>query len=168
MAEDEDYRKKLYEAIDALTKRVDDLEAKFSKPEEPKTEDEEPVEEALKKIDAEEEAKEEKTPEEQEEAHVVPAEELDACGKDKSMDKDTLKKVLTDMKPIIAQIEDKTQRKAVVDALMSQLATDSKKDSANIMNALAGMQKAHNNTNTIEEVQKAYDQLNPHTRKEVK
>jgi ribosomal protein S7 len=83
------------------------------------------------------------------------------------MDKDTLKKVLTDMKPIIAQIEDKTQRKAVVDALMSRLATDSKKDSANIMNALAGMQKAHN-TNSIEEVQKAYDALNPHTRKEVK
>jgi hypothetical protein len=166
-AEDEDYSKKLYEAIDALTKRVDDLEAKLTKPEEPKTEDEDPVEEALKKIDAEEEAREEKTPEEQEEAHVVPAEELDACGKDKSMDKDTLKKVLTDMKPIIAQIEDKTQRKAVVDALMSQLATDSKKDSANIMNALAGMQKAHN-TNTIEEIQKAYDQLNPHTRKEVK
>jgi hypothetical protein len=168
-AEDEDYSKKLFEAIDGINKRLDAVEAKLAEKEDPKAEDEDPVEEALKKIDAEEEVREEKTPEEQEEAHVVPAEELDACGKDKSksMDKDTLKKVLTDMKPIIAQIEDKTQRKAVVDALMSQLATDSKKDSVNIMNALAGMQKAHN-TNSIEEVQKAYDALNPHTRKEVK
>lgn len=176
---DEDYKEKLFEAIDGLTKRMDALEAKLPKEE---AKDEDPVEEALKAIEAMAEEKAEETPAEptgdegvnSEEAHVVPAENMDACGKDedkaeetKAADSNYYKNLVSAIRPAIAQIKDANERKAVVDALTKSL-KDQKNDSAKIMDALSKAQKPTSKAPNIEELQAMYDNLNPHTRKENK
>ena len=177
--EDGDYKKKLFEAIDGLTKRMDALEAKLPKEE---AKDEDPVEEALKAIEEMAEAKAEENPEEKtidegvnsEEALVVPAENMDACGKDedkaeetKAADSAFYKNLVSAIRPAIAQIKDANERKAVVDALTKSL-KDQKNDSAKIMDALSKAQKPTSKAPNIEELQAMYDNLNPHTRKENK
>lgn len=176
---DEDYSKKLFEAIDGLTKRMDALEARLPQPE---TKDEDPVEEALKAIEAMAEEKAEEAPAEptgdegvnSEEAHVVPAENMDACGKDedkaeetKAADSAFYKNLVSAIRPAIAQIKDANERKAVVDALTQNLKAQ-KNDSAKIMDAMAKAQKPTSKAPNIEELQAMYDNLNPHTRKENK
>ena len=181
--EDGDYKKKLFEAIDGLTKRMDALEAKLPKEE---VKDEDPVEEALKAIEEMAEAKAEENPEEKtidegvnsEEALVVPAEEMDACkdacgkGEDKAeetkaTDSAFYKNLVSAIRPAIAQIKDANERKAVVDALAKSL-KEQKNDSAKIMDAMANAKKPASKTLNIEELQAVYDNLNPHTRKEIK
>jgi hypothetical protein len=175
---DEDYSKKLFEAIDGLTKRMDALEARLPQPE---TKDEDPVEEALKAIEAMAEEKAEEKPEElagdegvnSEEAHVVPAEEMDECKDEepkeeaKATDSAFYKNLVSAIRPAIASIKDANERKAVVDALTKTL-RDQKNDSAKIMDAMAKAQKPTSKAPNIEELQAMYDNLNPHTRKENK
>lgn len=156
-AKDEDYKDRLYESIDALNGKLDRLCDALMPKEEQK--DESPVEEALQTI---EDAIEEKTDEE--EAHVVPAEELDECT-DESMDK----AILTAMRPAIANIKDEAQRKAVTDALMSALSKKTANDAGNIVEAMQHNASAKKGAALdIDSIQNAYDQLNPHTRKETK
>ena len=178
-AKDEEYKDKLFESIDALNKRLDAIEARL-----PKTEDEDPVEEALKTIEALAEEKASEDPEEMvdedidaEEAHVVPAEEMDACSKDAcGKDEDTEKKatdsafyksLVSAIRPAIAQIKDVNERKAVVDALAKSL-RDKKNDSVKIMDAMSKAKKPASKGIDIEAIQSAYDACNPHLRKENK
>lgn len=175
---DEDYSKKLFEAIDGLTKRMDAIEARLPQP---KTEDEDPVEEALKTIEAlaEEKATEEEPAKmidediDSEEAHVVPAEEMDGCKDEepkeeaKATDSAFYKNLVSAIRPAIASIKDANERKAVVDALTKTL-RDQKNDSAKIMDAMSKAKKPASKGIDIEATQAAYDNLNPHTRKENK
>lgn len=168
---DEDYSKKLFESIDALNKRIDALEARFPKVEE---KDSDPIEEALKAMENEEDktddqgADKNSTDVDAEEAVTVPAENMDAC-KD-SMDAATIKAILTAVKPSIAGIKNADERKAVTDALLNSFKIKgSANDSVKLAQALPTMKPANVNKGmSLEEVQKAYDQLNPHTRKENK
>lgn len=168
---DEDYSKKLFESIDALNKRIDALEARFPKVEE---KDSDPIEEALKAMENEEDktddqgADKNSTDVDAEEAVTVPAENMDAC-KD-SMDAATIKAILTAVKPSIAGIKNADERKAVTDALLNSFKIkNSANDSVKLAQALPTMKPANVNKGmSIDEVQKAYDQLNPHTRKENK
>lgn len=168
---DEDYSKKLFESIDALNKRIDALEARFPKAEE---KDSDPIEEALKAMENEEDktddqgADKNSTDVDAEEAVTVPAENMDAC-KD-SMDAATIKAILTAVKPSIAGIKNADERKAVTDALLNSFKIkNSANDSVKLAQALPTMKPANANKGmSLEEVQKAYDQLNPHTRKENK
>lgn len=168
---DEDYSKKLFESIDALNKRIDALEARFPKVEE---KDSDPIEEALKAMENEEDktddqgADKNSTDVDAEEAVTVPAENMDAC-KD-SMDAATIKAILTAVKPSIAGIKNADERKAVTDALLNSFKIkNSANDSVKLAQALSTMKPANVNKGmSLDEVQKAYDQLNPHTRKENK
>ena len=174
---DEDYSKKLFEAIDGLTKRMDAIEARLPQPE---TKDEDPVEEALKTIEAlaEEKASEEEPAEmidediNSEEAHVVPAEEMDCKDEEpkeetKAADSAFYKSLVSAIRPALANIKDADERKAVVDALTKTL-RDKKNDSAKIMDAMSKAQKPASKGIDIEAVQNAYDACNPHLRKETK
>lgn len=168
---DEDYSKKLFESIDALNKRIDALEARFPKVEE---KDSDPIEEALKAMENEEDktddqgADKNSTDVDAEEAVTVPAENMDAC-KD-SMDAATIKAILTAVKPSIAGIKNADERKAVTDAFLNSFKIkNSANDSVKLAQALPTMKPANTNKGmSLKEVQKAYDQLNPHTRKENK
>jgi hypothetical protein len=175
---DEDYSKKLFESIDALNKRLDMIEARLPKND---TEDVDPIETALKEMEKIAEKREGEEFEEKEdgvdknstdvdaeEAVTVPAENMDAC-KD-SMDAATIKAILTAVKPSIAGIKNADERKAVTDALLGSLKIkNSANDSVKLAQALPTMKPANANKGmSLDEVQKAYDQLNPHTRKENK
>lgn len=102
-----------------------------------------------------------------EEAKVVEAEEMDACGedacKDAAIDNATAAYILKSVREPIAAITDEKQRKAVSDALIS--AVKSKKS---VVGDILEAQKGYANTSkptSNEDVQKAYAQMNPHTRK---
>lgn len=102
-----------------------------------------------------------------EEAKVVEAEEMDACGedacKDAAIDNATAAYILKSVREPIAAITDEKQRKAVSDALIS--AVKSKKSVVgDILEAQKGYANTSKPTNN-EDVQKAYAQMNPHTRK---
>lgn len=160
-AADEDYKDKLYESIDALNAKFDKVIDALSALA-PKAQDEkDPIESALEEI---EEKKEGEQPD-NEEAVTVPAEEMDKAAD--GMDKNTIKAILNAVKPSIAAIKDDNERKAVTDALLASIKSQKANDSAKIANALASI-KAPKQSNTIEEVQNAYNALNPHMRKENK
>lgn len=164
---DGDYRDKLFEAIDGLGAKIDALcDALMPKEEEPAPEeapaDADPIEEALKAIEAAEEKAEGI---DEEEAHVVPAEELD--GKECSMDAASRKALLTGMRAAIAGIADEEQRKAVTDALLAAVTVKKASDAEKIAEFLPKA-KTQAKELSIDEVQSAYDQMNPHRRKEAK
>ncbi len=170
---DEDPSAKVLDAIDALGAKIDRLcDALTPKVEEPQ-DDADPLEEALQKIEAMAKAKAETEPQADadnsaegieagaEEAHVVPAEEMDAEAEKSSGMDAAVKAFINSIKPAIASIKDKDDRKAVADALIKMTA-DSKNDSQKIMGALAGMKPQGANVANLDEVQKMYDSLNPH------
>jgi hypothetical protein len=172
---DEDYSKKLFEAIDGLNKRMDAIEARLPQPE---AKDEDPVEVALKAIENLAEEKENENPAidediDSEEAHVVPAEEMDECKDEKpkeeakATDSAFYKNLVSAIRPAIASIKDANERKAVVDALTKTL-RDQKNDSVKIMDAMAAAKKPASKGIDIEAIQSAYDACNPHLRKETK
>ena len=174
-AKDEDYSKKLFEAIDGLNKRMDAIEARLPQPE---AKDEDPVEVALKAIENLAEEKENENPAidediDSEEAHVVPAEEMDGCKDEepkeeaKATDSTFYKNLVSAIRPAIASIKDANERKAVVDALTKTL-RDQKNDSVKIMDAMATAKKPASKGIDIEAIQSAYDACNPHLRKETK
>lgn len=162
---DEDYKDKLYESIDALNAKFDKVIDALSALA-PKAQDEkDPIESALEEMG--EEKKEGEQPD-NEEAVTVPAEEMDECtDKADGMDKDTVKAILTAVKPSIAAIKDEEQRKAVTDALLASIKPQKANDSAKIAQAMASI-KAPKAQDNIEDVQNAYNALNPHMRKENK
>ena len=172
---DEDYKDRLFESIDALNGKLDRLcDALMPKEEEPK--DGDPIEqalEAIEKIAEKREAEEfEETNIDEEEAHVVPAEELDECSDEEpaeSMDKAVVKAILTSMRPAVANIKDEAQRKAVADALVKAVSAKQANDSQKLIGALKGAKAPQKSKAVdIEAVQNAYNQLNPHMRKENK
>lgn len=167
-AKDEDYKDKLYESIDALNGKIDRLcDALMPKEEEQK--DEDPIEEALQAIGNIAEKKEGEELDE-EEAHVVPAEELGDCkDEEPSMDKAVAKAILTAMRPAVANIKDEAQRKAVSDALVAAVSAKKANDAEKIVDAMQHNASAKKGSKLdIEAIQNAYDQMNPHTRKENK
>lgn len=99
-----------------------------------------------------------------EEAHVVPAEEMDktACGMDKAL----AGAILKEMRPVVAAIKDEAQRKAVSDALIKCVTTDSTtSDIAKIMQAVQDNAKTVDDRKPqmdIDAIQAAYDKMNPH------
>ena len=140
-------------AIKDIIDRLDKVEAKGEEIKKDAEEEvkEDPFDEALKEI----------TEEGGEEAVVVPAEEMDVCGK--TVDSASL---LTAMKPVVSAITDENQRKAVTDALIGAIKTPSA-DLNKVLDAAA----SHAEKVTVvdnEAVQNAYAQMNPHTRKEDK
>lgn len=173
-ATDEDYHDRLFESIDALNGKLDRLcDALMPKEEEPK--DGDPIEEALHAIEKIAEKKEgeefeEAAQHDEEEAHVVPAEELDGCKDEEpsaGMDKAVAKAILTSMRPVVAGIKDEAQRKAVADALVAAVSEKKANDSAKIVETMQKNAKKGKSLD-IDAIQSAYDQLNPHTRKETR
>lgn len=173
--EPENYAKKLYESIDGFNGKLEALINMLS-PKEPEQEqpvDEDPIEEALKEIGAEEQADEEEAPAEEqkdgEEAVVVPAEEMDECGKDEEQEAPAMDKAafLKAVRPAIAGIKDAAERRAVSDSIVKALNLGKGNDTAKVIDAAA--KAARNNqikTMSNEELQAIYDSRNPHTRKE--
>lgn len=192
---DSDYQKKLFESIDALNQKFDAWLAAQAPKQEPEEKD--PIDEALEVIenelgvdckdedpeakpaeeaaadctDEEKPAEDETAAEGGEEAHVVPAEEMDAekdCGP--AMDAATRKNILLAMRPAIANIKDEAQRKAMTDAVLKivnakkETAQDS--DAAKLAKIAAGVKapKAKNAID-IDAVQALYDARNPHKAK---
>lgn len=159
---DEDYKDKLYESIDALNAKFDKVIDALSALA-PKAQDEkDPIETALEEIEEKKDTEEEPN---NEEAVTVPAEEMDACKAD-GMDKDTIKAILKAVKPSIAAIKDDAERKSVTDALLASIKAQKANDSAKIAQALASLKPQKQDT--LEDVQNAYNALNPHMRKENK
>ena len=147
--EDTDPMQEIMDAIKAINDRLDKIEN--------------PVEEEIE-VDPLDEALEKLQPEEEkggEEAVVVPAEEMDGCGK--ALDAAELIKAV---KPAVSAITDEAQRKAVTDALIEAIRKPGT-DLGKVMDASAShAEKVH--TVDTEEIQNAYANMNPHTRKEDK
>ena len=106
-----------------------------------------------------------------EEARVVEAEEMDACGKDAcgkdackdaALDKETAAHILKSVRESVAGITDEAQRKAVSDAIIGAVKSK-KSDIANVIEAQKSFVNQHKNTNN-DEIQAAYDAMNPHKR----
>lgn len=160
---------KLYESIDALSAKMDAiLEALAPKKEEAPEEPKDPIDEAIEILS---EAKEEKAEDEEaadptgEEAVTVPAEEMNEDEEPEAMDSAAALALLKTVRPAIAEIEDEKQRKAVTDAVLKVVGAKKTNDAARILKAA---QKANApKANSIEDVQKMYDRMNPH-KKEVK
>ena len=149
---DEDPIEGIMDALKAINDRLDKIEA------------EKPAEEIKEEIDPFDEALEELKPQEEkggEEAVVVPAEEMDGCGK--AVDAAEL---INAVRPAVSAITDEAQRKAVTDALIGAIKKPGT-DLGAVMDATAShAEKVH--TVDTEEIQNAYANMNPHTRKEDK
>lgn len=168
---DEPYKEKLFESIDdemmdgLLEKLMARMAAKKAA-EKAMEEDNDPLSEEIKKLTGgEAEVQPGGGSVDREEARVVPAGEMDkgaACGMDKALAASILKA----MRPTVAAIKDEKQRRAVSDALIKCVSV---KDAANDIAKI--VQAAHDNAKHIaeppqemnlDEVQAAYDKLNPH------
>jgi len=162
-AADEDYRDKLFESIDALGGKIDKLCDALMPKEEPQ-EDEDPIEAALNAMEKVAEKKEGEQFEEEmhdgEEAVVVPADEMDG--------EEPVKAILKAVRPAVANITDSEQRKAVSDALINALMTKDGKVKEIVKTAQKNAQADRKPQMNIEDIQNAYNQRNPHLRKENK
>ena len=136
--------------VAALAAKVEELAAKIDAMQ---TKDEVEVEsdldEAIKSLEPE--------------ASVVPAEEMDGC---KAVSDSVAAHILKTMRPVVANIKDEATRKAVSDAIIGAVSVKTD-DIVKVMDAQASYQ-TRSHTADIDEVQAAYANLNPHTRKEVK
>ena len=151
-----------------LDKLIELLTAKAMDAEEPTTDAEEkaPIDAAIEELEATKEGAEELATEVEAaiepdgEARVVEAEEMDAC-KDEALDSATQMHLLKGLRDSIAGITDEAQRKAVTDALLNTVKSK-KSEIANVINA----QNSYVNTKTFgnEDIQAAYDAMNPHKR----
>ena len=122
------------------------------------------IDEAIEKLEGKKEDKTEKG-----EAKVVPAEEMDEaeCTVDKALAASILKKV----RPAVAAIKDEAQRKAVADAIIASVTDSGSSDAAKIMQTVQKNAKKAADSKPgmdFDAVQKAYDNMNPHSRKESK
>lgn len=103
------------------------------------------------------------------EAKVIPAGEMDksGCVVDKALAASILKRV----RPAVAAIQDEAQRKAVADAIIACVTDSSASDTAKIMQTVQKNAKKAADSKPgmdFDAVQKAYDNMNPHSRKENK
>ena len=149
--------------VAALTAKVDDLATKLEALTAPKESEDEVAEEVTAEID---EAIEKLAPEEEkggEEAKVVPAEEMDGC---KAVSDSVAAHILKAMRPAVAEITDEKVRKSVSDALINAVSVKTD-DIAKVMDAQASYQSKPA-TAGLDEVQNAYANMNPHTKKEDK
>jgi len=154
--------------FEALDKKVDKLLSLLDsdpKEGEDKESEEDPMDEAIKKLTGEPEEDVEK----KKEAKVVPAEEMDKG--EGAMDKALAAAILKRVRPAVAAIQDEAQRKAVADAIIASVT-----DSEGVSDIAKLMQTAQKNAQhmadrkpamDLDTIQKAYDNLNPH-RKESK
>ncbi|HBI63026.1 MAG TPA: hypothetical protein DDY31_17780 [Lachnospiraceae bacterium] len=129
------------------------------------------IDTAIEKLTADtKEGQSENGSSEEQASRVIPAEEAVRAG---GMDKSLALEILKTMRPTVAAIKDEAQRKAVSDALINLVAVkDSKDDISAILQAsqknaekAAGKKPA---AMDMEAIQKMYDNLNPHRRKETK
>lgn len=123
-----------------------------------------PIDEAIEKLGGNEEGGATGS-----EAKVVPAEEMDntGCAVDKALAASILKKV----RPAVAAIKDEAQRKAVADAIIASVTDSGNSDTAKIMQTVQKNAKKAADSKPgmdFDAVQKAYDNMNPHSRKESK
>lgn len=149
--------------VAALAAKVEELSAKLDALTEPKESVDEVTEEVTAELD---EAIEKLAPEEEkggEEAVVVPAEEMDGC---KAVSDSVAAHILRSVRPAIAEITDEKVRKAVSDALIGAVSAKTD-DIAKVMDAQASYQ-IKSPTADLDEVQNAYMNMNPHTKKEDK
>ena len=149
--------------VAALAAKVEELSAKLNALTEPKESVDEVTEEVTAELD---EAIEKLAPEEEkggEEAVVVPAEEMDGC---KAVSDSVAAHILRSVRPAIAEITDEKVRKAVSDALIGAVSAKTD-DIAKVMDAQASYQ-IKSPTADLDEVQNAYMNMNPHTKKEDK
>jgi hypothetical protein len=146
---------------DALGKLMEKLDPKEEEKVEEKVEEKTELDEAIEKLAPEEEKG-------GEEAVVVPAEEMDACGKDgcKVVSDSVAAHILKAMRPAVAEITDEKVRKSVSDALINAVSVKTD-DIAKVMDAQASYQSKPV-TAGLDEVQNAYANMNPHTKKEDK
>jgi hypothetical protein len=146
---------------DALGKLMEKLDPKEEEKVEEKVEEKTELDEAIEKLAPEEEKG-------GEEAVVVPAEEMDACGKDgcKAVSDSVAAHILKAMRPAVAEITDEKVRKSVSDALINAVSVKTD-DIAKVMDAQASYQSKPA-TAGLDEVQNAYANMNPHTKKEDK
>lgn len=171
-AEDEDYKKKLFESIDdeALDGLLEKLMArKAAKEAAEKEADGDPIEKTIAALTGEAAGE---TEADKEEAHVVPAEEMDKksgdCG---MMDKALAAMILKSMKPVVSAIKNEKERTAVADALIKCVTVnDGASDIAKIMqaaqsNARKAADSKPSQQKMLDDVQAAYDALNPHKAK---
>lgn len=156
--------------IDGIVEKV--LAKMMAKKAEEEAHDDDPIGEVIEKLTGgEAEVQPGGEAEDGEEAHVVPAEEMDAakdCGM--AMDKAMAAGILKAMRPTVAAIKDDKQRRAVSDALIKCVtAQDAANDIANIMQAAQANAKAKAKpVMDMDKIQASYDALNPHKRKENK
>ena len=153
---------KLYESIDALSAKMDQiLEALMPKEEATEEKEYDPIDEAIEILS---EAKEEKVEDEEaadptgEEAVTVEAEEM--ADEAESMDRATALAILKSMRPAIAGIKDADERKAVSDAVLAMVKGKEVTDAAKIMKA--AQKAAVKPATDYAEIQKIYDARNPH------
>lgn len=95
------------------------------------------------------------------EAKVVPAEEMDkGCAVDKAL----AAAILKTMRPAVSAIKDSDERKAVADALIACVTQDDSGDIAKIVQAAQKNAKkaADIQVTSVDDIQAAYDKLNPH------
>ena len=141
---------------DALGKLMEKLDPKEEEKVEEKVEEKTELDEAIEKLAPEEEKG-------GEEAVVVPAEEMDGC---KAVSDSVAAHILKAMRPAVAEITDEKVRKSVSDALINAVSVKTD-DIAKVMDAQASYQSKPA-TAGLDEVQNAYANMNPHTKKEDK
>lgn len=150
--------------IDKLIEMIGSLVSKATTPDEKPKElsEEEQIDEAINELEETKDAEEEGS-----EAKTIEAEGEDGCGS-----KDSAVAVLKAMRPVVAAIKDKSERKIVTDALLAAFGT--KRDMSDIMNASEKSAKVAADASakthyekTCEDQSNAYASRNPHL-KEVK
>lgn len=165
--DEEPYKERLYEPIDdaVLDSLVEKLMAKMAARKEAEAAmkgDEDPLKTKIEELTG----GEAEVPEDDGAARTIPAEEMDQGGSSApGMDKALAAGILKAMRPVVAGIQDRKQRKAVSDALIQCVTTnDGAGDIARIMqaarhNAQAAAKPKQMN---LDEIQALYDARNPH------
>ena len=168
--------------LEALSAKLDKLIELMTPPEpekaEVETEVKEDIDAAIEELTATEEGAEELAEEVAaeadptgEEARVVEAEEMDACGedacgkdacKDAALDNEVAAHILKSVRESIAKISNKDERKAVTDALIGAVRSK-KSDISTVIEAQKSFANTTKKTST-EDIQAAYDAMNPHKR----
>lgn len=141
--------------IRALSDKLDRL-IELMTPKTEEVEEKNELDEAIEKLEPQEEKG-------GEEAVVIPAEEMDACNE---VSDAAAAHILKTLRPEVAKISDEKTRKAVSDALINAVSVKTN-DIAKVLDAQASFQSKKTETN-LDEVQNAYAQMNPHTKKEDK
>ncbi len=151
--------------FDALNEKVDKLLALLDKDPEEKQEEKDPMDAAIEELEGKGEAEDKKK-----EASVIPAGDGQPGQSAGAMDKAMAAAILKQVRPSVAAIKDKKERKAVSDALIACVTGNFEDDTAKIIQAVQkNARRAADSAPKmdLDAIQKAYDSQNPH-RKENK